>query len=174
MDPLMVVLRTVHIGLGVFWVGSFLFMTFILSPRLKQLGPAVQGPVMGAPVPITIPTFITAALLVIGSGAWMALKLRWGVLDTFLTSAWGLTMFIGAALMVIGFLVGLLVSRPAMRELVGIGASLKGQPPTPEQGARMGVLAKRIPMAGYVTSALLMAAAIEMAIARYIQERIAA
>ncbi|MDP6509558.1 MAG: hypothetical protein QF573_11120 [Chloroflexota bacterium] len=91
----MVVLRTVHIGLGVFWVGSFLFMTFILSPRLKQLGPAVQGPVMGAPVPITIPTFITAALLVIGSGAWMALKLRWGVLDTFLTSAWGLRCLSG-------------------------------------------------------------------------------
>lgn len=41
MDSLMVVLHTVHIGLGVFWVRSFLFMTFILSPRLKQLGPAV-------------------------------------------------------------------------------------------------------------------------------------
>lgn len=123
---------------------------------------------MGALVPITIPTFITAALLVIGSGAWMALKLRWGVLDTFFTSAWGLTMLIGAVLTVIGFLIGLLVSRPALREMVGIGASLKGQPPTPEQGAWMGVLAKRIPRAGYVTSAMLVAAAVEMAIARYI------
>ncbi len=160
----MVVLRTVHIGLGV----SFLFMTFVLSPRLKQLGPAVQGPVMGALVPVTIPTFITAALFVIGSGAWMALKLRWGALDTFFTSAWGLTMLIGAVLTLIGFLIGLLVSRPAMRELVGIGASLKGQPPTPEQGARMAVLQQRIPKAGYLTSALLVAAAIEMAIARYI------
>ncbi len=164
----MVVLRTVHVGFAVFWVGSFLFMTFVLAPQLKKLGPPVQGPVMGALVPVVFPAFITSALLVIGSGTWMALKLRWDALDTLFTTAWGLSLVIGAVLTAFGFMMAYFVSRPSMQELVGIGASLKGQSPTPEQGARMGVLQRRIPKAGYVTSVLLVGAAIAMAVARYV------
>lgn len=83
MDPLMIVLRVVHIGAGVVWVGGALFLVLVLAPRLKRLGPAVQGPVMAAIVPVFVPMFSYAALLVIGSGIWIALKLRWGVLDRF-------------------------------------------------------------------------------------------
>jgi hypothetical protein len=164
----MVVLRAVHIGIGVFWVGSFLFMTFILSPRLKTLGPPVQGPAMGALVPVTIPVFITSASLVITSGAWMALKVQGGALDTFFTSSWGLSLTIGAVLTLIGFGLALSISMPAMREVVRIGASLKGQPPTPEQGMRMGYLAARIQRFGQMTAALLILAVGAMAIARYV------
>lgn len=168
MDPVMVLLRSVHIGFGVFWVGSFLFLTFVLSPRLKALGPQLQGPVMGSLVPITVPVFITSALLVIGSGTWMALKLRWGDLDLFFTSSWGLSIFIGAMLTVVGFLIAFFISRPAMQEAVRLGGSMAGRPPTPEEGARMGYLGARIQRYGQITAGLLILAVGAMAVSRYV------
>lgn len=46
-DPLMVVLRIVHIVAGMFWAGSALFLAFILVPRLQSLGPEIQRSVYG-------------------------------------------------------------------------------------------------------------------------------
>ena len=42
MDIEFVILRILHIGFGVFWVGSALFLVLILEPRLRALGPAIQ------------------------------------------------------------------------------------------------------------------------------------
>lgn len=168
MDPIMVILRIVHIGAGVFWVGGFLFLVFILVPRVRALGPAVQGPVMGTVMGAAVPVFIASALLVIGSGAWMALKLRWGVLDSFFNDAWGWAILIGFVLTVVGFLLGLLVTRPTMLKAAALGASLQGAPPSPEQGAQLGALQTRISRASHTTATLLLAAAVSMAVARYI------
>ena len=54
-DPLMVVLRIVHIVFGMFWAGTAVFLAVILDPRLRSLGPEVQRPVMGAIAPIMGP-----------------------------------------------------------------------------------------------------------------------
>jgi uncharacterized membrane protein len=164
----MIGLRIIHIVAGVFWVGGFLFLTFILIPRLRALGPAVQGPVMGSVMKLAVPAFLSAAGLLMASGVWMALKLRWGVLDSFFNDAWGWAILVGAVLTVLAVLMGLLVTRPAMLGAAAIGASLQGSPPTFEQGAQLGALQKRMSRASHTTSALLVAAVICMAVARWI------
>ena len=168
MDPLIAVLRAAHIGFGVFWVGGLLFMVLLLTPRLKALGPAVQGPVMQALAPITIPVFTGSGLLVIASGAAIALKLRWGTLDKFFVGDWGWVILAGAILATSGFLLGLMVSRPAMMEAVRLGASIRGRPPSAEEGARLGALQWTITWSTRSTASLLVAAVIAMAVARFV------
>lgn len=65
MDAELVVMRILHIGPGVVWVGSAFFAAFILNPRLRMLGPDVEmkvtasinkvwGPVVHGSAAITI------------------------------------------------------------------------------------------------------------------------
>ena len=39
MNVEMVIVRIVHIGSGMFWAGSALFLAFVLEPNLRTLGP---------------------------------------------------------------------------------------------------------------------------------------
>ena len=49
----MMILRILHIFSGVFVAGYYMFAVPILMPRLKRLGPTIQGPVMQALMPRT-------------------------------------------------------------------------------------------------------------------------
>jgi uncharacterized membrane protein len=65
MDAELVIMRILHIGPGVVWVGSAFFAAFILNPRLRALGPDLEtqvtasinkvwGPVVHGSAAITI------------------------------------------------------------------------------------------------------------------------
>ena len=100
MNEEFVVLRILHIVSGVFWTGSAIFLATILEPRLRALGPAVQGPVMRALMP---------AMLFCnhrdhsGRRTTLALRLRWGYLDRFLSTDWGWAMLIGFVASMLAF-----------------------------------------------------------------------
>ncbi len=96
MDPLMVALRIVHILFGIVWVGSTIFIHLILLPSLRAEGARAEAPVMRRINAFIIHPLIGAsALLVVASGATMALRLRWGLLDQFFVNAWGYAILIG-------------------------------------------------------------------------------
>ena len=96
----------------------------------------------------------------------MALKLRWGILDTFFIGAWGWAILAGSILTVAALLVGMLISRTAIDEAMELGGSIQGRPPTPEEGMRLGALQGRITWSTATTAALLVGAVIAMASAR--------
>ena len=152
MDIGMILLRIVHILSGVVWTGGALFLVLVLALGLRKLGPTVQGPVMRTIVPVFSPMFSIAALLLIGSGAWMALKLRWGILDTFFIGAWGWAILAGSILTVAALLVGMLIPRTAIDEAMELGGSIQG----------------RITWSTATTAALLVGAVIAMASARWL------
>lgn len=65
MDTELIIMRILHIGPGVVWVGSAFFAAFILNPRLRALGPEMEkqvtasinkvwGPVVHGSAAITI------------------------------------------------------------------------------------------------------------------------
>ena len=65
MDAELAIMRILHIGPGVVWVGSAFFAAFILNPRLRALGPDLEtqvtasinkvwGPVVHGSAAITI------------------------------------------------------------------------------------------------------------------------
>ena len=64
----MVALRIVHILAGVFWAGSAIFLALILQPRLRTLGPEIQGKVMAALIPVMGPALISSAVITIAAG----------------------------------------------------------------------------------------------------------
>ena len=127
-DPLMIILRLIHIVFGAFWVGSAVFLALILEPRLRALGPAHQGPVMG-------PAIGTAAVLTILAGIWMSVKLYSGRYDLWFSTGLGYAILFGAIAAVIAFGFGMATGVLA-NKMTSLGRSLDG-PPTPEQAAQL-------------------------------------
>ena len=88
-------LRIIHIVSGTFWVGSALFMVLIFLPRLRGLAPDTRDTVMEEIVRPWSTVMGAAAVVTIAVGVTLALRLRWGHLDTFLSTGWGLAILIG-------------------------------------------------------------------------------
>jgi len=83
MDPLLVFLRIPHIVFGVLLVGSILFLTLFLEPRLRPLGPAIQNPVMGALMPILTPVQLGSYIITLVTGIIITLIMRGNTLSTY-------------------------------------------------------------------------------------------
>jgi uncharacterized membrane protein len=89
MDLEIVVARLIHIVFGVFWVGSAVFLVFVVEPRVRALGPAIHGPVMGTIGRAAGPLLGGSGAISIAAGIYLALRLRWNSLDRFFDSGWG-------------------------------------------------------------------------------------
>ncbi len=143
MDPLMIVLRILHIAFGVFWVGQLLFRVAtrpLLEPRLRALG-IPWRPDQGNSVARTYRMCWwtgVSAIITVGTGVAMTLILRWGNLGTIFTTRWGWAMLYGGFVATIVFLYvawGITV-RAALRQSA-IRDSRQGRPPTPEEAQQM-------------------------------------
>ena len=109
MDVEVVILRILHIGFGVFWVGSAPFLVSILEPRLRALGPAIQRPVMGALARVMDPAMGISGLITIAAGLTLYFRLPRGGFDRLFDDAWSWAIFIGflATIVAYGFGIGL-------------------------------------------------------------------
>ena len=167
MNTEFVVLRIVHIAFGAFWVGSALFLVLILEPRLKTLGPTIQRPVMGALMPVMGPALGISGVITIAAGVYLALRLRWGHLDTFLDTGWGWAILVGfmasVGAMSSGVTTGVMANRMSR-----LGREIEGRPPTPEEAGQLQRLAARLTLLGRTTAVLLLIAVAAMASARYV------
>jgi hypothetical protein len=165
------VLRLIHIIGGVFWVGSAMFGTFLLMPSLRAAGPAA-GPVMNQlgqvrKMPIVM---MTSAIVTVVAGIWLLMIDSAGAPGVFMKSGPGRTFGIGAALSILGFLLGVVINMPAARRLGAIGATAakRGSAPTPDEAAEMQRLQGRMSAASQIVTLLLLLATGAMAIARYV------
>ena len=163
MDFELVMLRLFHIVFGVIWAGSAMFIAGILEPRLRKLGPTV----MGALMPILTPVMLLSATITIAFGIILSLRLRWGNLDTFFDTGWGVAILIGFIVSILAFGTGLTTSITGKR-LMRLGASIQGRPPTPEEGALLGKLSARLTLLSRSTAVLTVIATGSMASARFI------
>ena len=161
-------LRTVHIVFGAIWVGSAVFMALILEPRLRALGPAHQGPVMGAVAPAMGRVIGASATLTILTGIWLVQRLTYGPY----LGSWdnwfggrGYAILLGGISGVIAFGTGIATGVVANR-MMEVGRSMGG-PPTPEQAARLQEMSRRITMLGRATAVLLVIAVVAMVSARW-------
>ena len=74
MDPLVIVLRLIHVVAGALWVGMVTFVTYYLQPALQEAGPE-GGKVMAALQRrgiMTVMPILAVATLV--SGLWLYLR----------------------------------------------------------------------------------------------------
>ena len=164
-------LRVLHIGTGVFWVGSVLFLAMFLVPTLRSTGPA-GGAVMrelveGRKMPIWL---MAASLVTIFSGIGLYWVDSAGFQSAWLASGAGRTFGLGGVLALVSAALGMGISAPTARRLGQLGAALRdeGRQPTPEEAARMAQLQNRLNRVTLAVAVLLALATLAMAVARYV------
>ena len=163
-----IALRIVHIIFGVFWAGTVIFATFILLPQLKSLGPAIERPAMKALLRVTSPTMMVSSIIVLGTGIAMALRMSGGSIDTFLTTGWGVAMFISFIAIVVALINGFVVLAPSGFRMEKLGRSIEGRQPTAEENKQMERLNRRITTADRFNFVLILIALVAMPVSRFV------
>jgi hypothetical protein len=165
------VLRLVHIILGVFWAGSIFFLVLYLAPALGRLGPD-GGKVMAQ---LDRARFFEVmplvALVTILSGAWLMWIGSGGFGTLYFTSRWGLSLTVGALAALAAFVIGTAVMRPASKRLLALGPRVAAAASDEERqrlGAEVGALGRRARVASLWVAGLLLIAVAAMAGARYL------
>jgi hypothetical protein len=169
-DLILVLLRILHIVLGVFWAGSVFFVASFVLPTARAAGPA-GGPFMRR---FAMSGFINALT---GSGVitvLTGLALMWYASGQ-LNAAWfgsptGIVLSIGALSAIVALGIGLAVSRPAAMRMKALAEAIEAAGGTPTEAQLAELPALQAKMAGAVrwVSILLLIAVICMAGARYV------
>lgn len=166
-----VILRLLHVVVGIFWAGTVFFVARFLLPSIRAAGPA-GGAVMQQLTQVRrFPAHLLgAAIVTILSG----LALYWhdseGFHNEWMRSGSGRVFAMGAACAVIAATIGASVNSPAAKRLGELGEAIgrSGTGPTPDQAAEMARLQKRLVGATQVVALLVLLATVAMATARYI------
>jgi uncharacterized membrane protein len=171
MNAELLILRLVHILGAIFWVGSLSFTSFFLIPALGA-SPAVAGQVMAGLQKRRLFTVLPiVALLTIASGIRLLSIAAADFSGAYFSTPTGRTFAASAIVATVGFLLSLLISRPAFVRVGRLGASLAA---TPDEGARQRItaemqrLSRRVTVANAIVVVLLIFAAAGMATARYL------
>lgn len=172
MDPMLLLLRVVHIVAGILWVGGSAFLFLFVERAAKGLGPQAE-PFMTRLVTVQkMPIYfmVTGGLSIL---AGLALFWRDSAGDRvgwIARDGTGLTFGIGGLAALIAFGVGLFGIRPTVEEMGKAGAAMKsaGGPPTPEMVGRMHAAQERLERFSQISFVLLVVTIVTMAIARYV------
>lgn len=170
MDPLFVVSRVLHVALGVFWAGTFVFNATFLLPSIREAGPEGAKVAAGLMRRGFLNLMPVVALVTVLSGLHLYWRVSAGFDPAYLGSGPGMAYGVGAlaALVAMGFGIG--VMRPSMlragaltRSAAGLAAGEAAQVLATAQALRA-----RASAAGRVVAWLLAVATVTMALARYL------
>jgi uncharacterized membrane protein len=168
-DVLHIVLRVIHIGAGIIWVGSSLFLHFFIEPTVHALGPQ-GGPFMRhlmekrkMPVVISI-----SGVLTVVAGVWLYWRDTSGFDPDLVTSSIGLGFLVGGIAAILAFVLGVGVVRPLAVRMGTLGETMASGQPTQQQVQEMGAIQGKLRRISTINLVLLAIAVIAMASARYL------
>ncbi len=171
MDPLVIVLRLVHVVGGALWVGMAAFATFYLQPAVQEAGPDGGKVMAGIQRRGLMTVMPTIAVLTLVSGLWLYMRAAGGDHGGFARSGPGMAFGLGGMAAIVAWVTGMFVMRPAMNKAMALAQSL-GPSATPEERQRLGGEAQRLrqraAVAGKAVTHLLFFALAAMAVARYL------
>ena len=168
---LQIALRIVHIGTGVFWVGTAWFFFGWVEPTTKAIG-AQAGPFMHHVVSQRrVVQFITGAgTLNVLAGAILYWRASAGLSASWIGSGTGIGFTLGGLAAIAAWGIGIRVIGPTVEALDRAGGAMAaaGRPPTSDELAGMHALETRLHRAGQADTILLVAAVVMMAASRYL------
>jgi hypothetical protein len=170
MDGLMVTMRILHIVFATYWVGTDVFLTFILLPRLRALGSAFERPVMASLLRILPPVLMISAVLTFAAGVVITgLLTNWNISLLFV-DGWGWSIFAGIVATFIAMIIGFGVIPFVTIRMEKINKEIEGRKelPTAEEEARLTQLTDRLTVFGNTNTVLLFIAVGSMAVARFV------
>ena len=108
-----------------------------------------------------------SALLVIASGVVMALRIKWGQLDTWFASAWGYAILIGFLATLLGM--GVAIRRTGLASRTSqLAKAMAGREATPEEATQLESLHGQMTSGSVLETAPLIIAVGAMAAARWL------
>ena len=166
-----IVLRLVHVVGGILWVGAAVFNMLFLAPALRASGPAA-GPVMAALRQRGLFVFLpVVALLTILSGTRLMMIVSAGFDASWFQSTRGSVYAWSGLISIVAFVLGISVTRPLANKigaLAGQLAQAKDDAARAALGARLASAQKWMALTGFALTAMLLASAAGMAVARYL------
>lgn len=172
MDPLLLLLRILHIASGIFWVGAaFAFFLFV-GPSAKAIGPDGQGAFLHqvGRVRRFPKAILGAGIITVLAGATLYWRDSGGLSADWIATGTGIGFSIGAVAGIASLALGLTTIEPTINRLLDMGVTLRteGRPPTAEEGATLVTLDQRLTRVGQIDLVLLSIAVLMMATARYL------
>jgi uncharacterized membrane protein len=162
---LLLLLRVVHIGAGIFWVGGAIIAGFFIMPAARATGASGQQVLMDIMLKRKLAVYLPiAAMLTTLAGLtlfWRNESLSGGV---WAQSSMGKGMSVGAAAAILAAIAGMAIAAPSAKKLAR-SAMPGAEPLTPEQRAS---LQKRAAVGSQAATILLIIATMAMAVARYL------
>lgn len=170
MDLLLVVMRLLHIVLGVFWAGTLIFQALFLIPAFRDAGPEgakVAAGLMRRHFFVILPA---VAGLTILSGFWLYWRASLGFQPAYMRSSTGMTYGVGALAAIIAFVLGVTIVRPSMLRAAALTQAAGAAPPHERETklAQAQALRTRGAQAGGIVALLLAIATGAMAVGRYV------
>lgn len=165
------VLRLIHIVLGVFWAGTIFFLVLYLAPAIGRVGPdggKVLAQISGARFFEVMPL---VALITLVSGLWLMWIVSGGFGRPFFVSRWGIALTVGGAASIVAFLIGTLIMRPTTLRILAMRSDVEAAGSEEERQALldgMQALRKRSRTASLWVAWLLLVAVAAMAGASYL------
>ena len=170
MSQFMLVVRMLHILLGVFWAGTIFFLVIFLGPSLRAAGPDA-APVMRE---LLRRRFLDVIPVVAGLTILTGLILYWslsgGMAAGWMRSPFGITLTVGGIASVLAFIIGVAGVRALTLRAAGMAAALASVPDEEREliQAEIGRLRQRSASSARWVARLLIIAVAAMAVARYI------
>ena len=170
MDVGLILARLLHVIGGVLWVGAIWFVSVFLAPSLNEAGPdagkVMQG-LMRRKFMIAIPVIAVVTML---SGLWLYWKVSAGFEPAYMGSGPGKAYGTGATLAILAFIMGMVVTRPAMLKAGALTQAAMSAAADEKQAmmAQADALRARATVWSKVIVTLLIAATMAMAVGRYV------
>ena len=167
----LLLLRLLHIGCGISWAGTVIFVAFFLDPAVKSAGPDgvkfMQQLAKTNRFPIVI---MLLAIITVLAGVLLIWKVSGGLQAVWLSTRNGQVLTAGGILAIIAFLIGFAINRPVGFKIASIGKAVAtaGGPPTQAELQELAMLAKRLSTASRIIAFLLILAIVGMSIFRYV------
>ncbi len=166
----LLIMRVLHVLLGVFWAGTLIFNALYLAPSMRDAGPGGAGVAAGLMKRRFLDVMPIVALLTILSGFWLYWRASSGFQPAFMGSGPGVMWGVGAVAAVAAFAIGVGVMRPSMLRAAALSAAAaQASPDTRDaQLANAQALRARAGRAGQWVAILLTVAVVTMAVGRYV------
>ena len=167
MDYYILLLRILHIGAGVFWVGSVLLLAFVINPALKETGGSGQKFVDYLVRKKRFGTESSGAGVMAGiAGILLYWRDSQGFSSAWVQSSAGIGFGVGAVLGLIAFLFGILTDRK-LKAMMQIREQLEG-PPSDDRMSQLQLLGKQQTTYLNICAIVLILSLWVMAVARYL------
>jgi uncharacterized membrane protein len=170
MDPILILLRVVHVVGGVFWAGAILFVVHFLEPAVRDAGPDGAKVMQSLRKRRYLEVVPTVAALTLLSG----FALYWRTFGRLHpgpgASGPEVALGLGGFASLVAFVIGVTLLRPSALRIGALGAELAQAPPERRValGEEIGRLRLRMRKSGRWVAVLLSVAILSMAVGRYV------